>query len=54
VEELEMAANVADGGQLPRWRLSGIGFLRILFGIVWAIDAWFGCSRTSSTTSRII
>jgi uncharacterized membrane protein YphA (DoxX/SURF4 family) len=23
------------------WRLTGIGVLRITFGIVWAIDAWF-------------
>ncbi len=23
------------------WRLTGIGVLRIVFGIVWAIDAWF-------------
>ena len=36
-----MGVNMAEGGQLVRWRLSGIGFLRILFGIVWAIDAWF-------------
>ncbi len=24
-----------------QWRLNGIGLLRILFGIVWGIDAWF-------------
>ena len=23
------------------WRLTGIGVLRIVFGVVWAIDAWF-------------
>lgn len=23
------------------WRLKGIGILRIVFGVVWAIDAWF-------------
>jgi hypothetical protein len=23
------------------WRLTGIGLLRITFGLVWAIDAWF-------------
>lgn len=23
------------------WRLRGIGLLRIVFGLVWAIDAWF-------------
>lgn len=32
------AANVYP---MVSWRLRGIGFLRILFGIVWAIDAWF-------------
>jgi thiosulfate dehydrogenase (quinone) large subunit len=26
---------------LPGWRLTGIGLLRITFGVVWAIDAWF-------------
>ncbi|HVC76507.1 MAG TPA: hypothetical protein VND96_08320 [Candidatus Micrarchaeaceae archaeon] len=26
---------------IPHWRLKGIGLLRILFGIVWGIDAWF-------------
>jgi uncharacterized membrane protein YphA (DoxX/SURF4 family) len=23
------------------WRLNGIGLLRILFGVIWGIDAWF-------------
>src|SRR5262245_36438201 len=36
-----MATKVAEAGELARWRLSGIGVLRILFGIVWGIDAWF-------------
>ena len=36
-----MAAKIGDAGQLVRWRLNGIGLLRILFGIVWGIDAWF-------------
>jgi thiosulfate dehydrogenase (quinone) large subunit len=36
-----MATKVAEAGQLTRWRLNGIGLLRILFGIVWGIDAWF-------------
>ena len=27
--------------QLAGWRAGGIGLLRILFGIVWGIDAWF-------------
>ena len=26
---------------LAGWRLTGIGLLRITFGVVWAIDAWF-------------
>jgi thiosulfate dehydrogenase (quinone) large subunit len=26
---------------LASWRLNGIGILRIVFGLVWAIDAWF-------------
>lgn len=28
-------------GAFAQWRLTGIGLLRILFGIVWGIDAWF-------------
>jgi thiosulfate dehydrogenase (quinone) large subunit len=28
-------------GGMPRWRLKGIGLIRILFGIVWGVDAWF-------------
>jgi uncharacterized membrane protein YphA (DoxX/SURF4 family) len=27
--------------QLSGWRLKGIGALRIVFGVVWAVDAWF-------------
>jgi len=26
---------------LASWRLTGIGILRIVFGLVWAVDAWF-------------
>jgi uncharacterized membrane protein YphA (DoxX/SURF4 family) len=26
---------------LDSWRLNGLGFLRIVFGIIWLIDAWF-------------
>ncbi len=26
---------------LASWRLTGIGLLRIVFGIIWAVDAWF-------------
>ncbi len=29
------------GPSLAGWRLKGIGLLRITFGVVWAIDAWF-------------
>jgi thiosulfate dehydrogenase (quinone) large subunit len=28
-------------GTFAPWRLKGIGLLRILFGIIWGIDAWF-------------
>jgi thiosulfate dehydrogenase [quinone] large subunit len=27
--------------RLATWRLKGIGVLRIIFGVVWGIDAWF-------------
>jgi uncharacterized membrane protein YphA (DoxX/SURF4 family) len=40
-EVLDMATNAPEADQLVPWRLSGIGLLRILFGIVFAIDAWF-------------
>ncbi len=26
---------------LAAWRMKGIGILRIVFGLVWAVDAWF-------------
>jgi nitrite reductase (NO-forming) len=26
---------------LTSWRINGIGVLRIIFGLVWAVDAWF-------------
>jgi uncharacterized membrane protein YphA (DoxX/SURF4 family) len=26
---------------LAAWRMKGIGILRIVFGLIWAIDAWF-------------
>jgi thiosulfate dehydrogenase [quinone] large subunit len=32
---------VSEPGGFAQWRLNGIGLLRILFGIVWGIDAWF-------------
>jgi uncharacterized membrane protein YphA (DoxX/SURF4 family) len=34
------AAGVVSASFAP-WRLKGIGILRILFGVVWGIDAWF-------------
>lgn len=30
-----------DRGALAPWRMQGIGLLRVLFGVVWGIDAWF-------------
>ncbi len=27
--------------QMSPWRLKGIGVLRIIFGLIWAVDAWF-------------
>ena len=32
---------LTKSGTLPLWRLKGLGILRIVFGLVWAIDAWF-------------
>jgi uncharacterized membrane protein YphA (DoxX/SURF4 family) len=34
------AAGVVSASFAP-WRLKGIGILRILFGVVWGVDAWF-------------
>jgi uncharacterized membrane protein YphA (DoxX/SURF4 family) len=34
------AAGVVSASFAP-WRLKGIGILRIVFGVVWGIDAWF-------------
>ena len=39
-----MATQMTVGGEyspLAGWRLKGFGVLRIVFGIVWGIDAWF-------------
>lgn len=39
-----MTTNVMAGGEyspLASWRLKGFGVLRIVFGVVWGIDAWF-------------
>src|SRR6266702_7464875 len=40
-EEIEMETTKLGPGPMAQWRLNGIGLLRILFGIVWGIDAWF-------------
>ena len=40
-EEIEMETTKPAPGAFAQWRLNGIGLLRILFGIVWGIDAWF-------------
>ncbi len=42
-------SSIADSSELPSsrwikvptWRLRGIGIVRIIFGLIWAIDAWF-------------
>lgn len=35
------AAGAATVPALAAWRLRGLGLLRIVFGLVWAVDAWF-------------
>ncbi len=34
-------AERSDTCSLSPWRFQGIGVLRIIFGVVWAVDAWF-------------
>ena len=39
-----MARPVDQGGgvsPMAAWRLNGIGVLRIVFGLIWGVDAWF-------------
>lgn len=36
-----MGTETPQPGAISRWRLDGIGILRIVFGVVWGIDAWF-------------
>ena len=39
-----MASPVNQGGDvslMASWRLNGIGVLRIVFGLIWGVDAWF-------------
>ena len=31
----------ADVSLMASWRLNGIGVLRIVFGLIWGVDAWF-------------
>lgn len=37
---MEQATNSQQPTLAP-WRMTGIGLLRILFGVIWGIDAWF-------------
>jgi uncharacterized membrane protein YphA (DoxX/SURF4 family) len=37
----QLAGSTTTRPGLASWRLTGIGLLRITFGGVWAIDAWF-------------
>jgi len=34
-------ANLSNTTSLSSWRIKGIGILRIIFGLIWAVDAWF-------------
>lgn len=34
-------ANLSNTISLSSWRMKGIGILRIVFGLIWAVDAWF-------------
>ncbi len=33
--------NLTTTPPFAAWRLKGIGILRIVFGLIWAVDAWF-------------
>ena len=33
--------HTSDAAPLAPWRMTGIGVLRIAFGVIWGIDAWF-------------
>ena len=37
----EHPSPTGNGAALAPWRLTGLGILRIVFGLVWALDAWF-------------
>ncbi len=34
-------ASLSNSRSLSSWRIKGIGILRIVFGLIWAVDAWF-------------
>ena len=34
-------ANLTNIVPVKTWRIKGIGVLRIVFGLIWAVDAWF-------------
>ncbi len=34
-------ANLTNTTSLSSWQMKGIGILRIVFGLIWAVDAWF-------------
>ncbi len=36
-----MKTQTSNSTTLASWRFKGMGILRIVFGLVWAIDAWF-------------
>ena len=35
------STSASTAAPLQSWRLQGIGLLRIVFGVIWGIDAWF-------------
>jgi thiosulfate dehydrogenase (quinone) large subunit len=40
-EAITTPARTASASVLSHWRMQGIGILRIVFGLVWGLDAWF-------------
>jgi hypothetical protein len=41
VKNLHLYALPSGPLKRVRWRQTGVGVLRIIFGLVWGIDAWF-------------
>ncbi len=37
----QRTSSSSDSVALSSWRLKGMAILRIAFGLVWAVDAWF-------------